>query len=288
MLDNHNFIGFGCDDPRFPILLSVPHAGRDYPPNILQQLRISADQLLRLEDRYADLLVRDCMAQTIPTVIARAPRAIIDLNRGVDEVDADMVRGVDWSQVAHPSAKTRGGLGLIPRRLIGAGDIWKQPIDKAELDDRINDIHRPYHDYISAVLNNMQAKFGVALLVDVHSMPSLNNVSKDGEVARWVIGDRFGMSADNIYTDLIMGFLSDLGYKAVMNAPYAGGYMLERHGNPSRGIYALQIEIDRNLYLDENNREPNKDMSKISMQIRQMVNFVLEYFKSNYQLEAAE
>lgn len=272
----------------FPILLAAPHAGRDYPVDILQKLRISADQLLRLEDRYVDVLIRENAERDIPTIFARTPRAIIDLNRSEDEIDADMVRDMNWSDVAHPTAKTRGGLGLIPRRLAGAGDIWKHPIIRDDLDDRIMNLHRPYHEYVAAVLHKMRAKFGFALLIDMHSMPPLQNPMANGNIAQWVVGDRFGMSADNIYSDIITEFFKNLGYDVALNSPYAGGYILERHGIPSKGYHAVQIEIDRQLYLDENYREPNENAKLIAAQIAQLVEHMIQYFDNNQSLEAAE
>lgn len=282
---NDHFISYGCSDPIIPILLAAPHAGRDYPAELLQDIRISADQLLRLEDRYVDILVKDCAANHIPTMIARAPRAIIDLNRSEDEIDADMVVGLDWTDVAHPTVKTRGGLGLIPRRLSGVGEIWRNPIGKHIIEQRISKIHQPYHDYIAWVMDNMVQKFGVAVLLDVHSMPSLKS-DFDKEAAQWVIGDRYAASADNIYSDLISSYLKQAGYEVALNSPYSGGYILQRHGNPKKGKHALQIEIDRNLYLDRDNREPIDNNVIISEKIADIVDIISANL--GQELEAAE
>lgn len=282
---NDYFISYGCSDPVVPLLLATPHAGRDYPAELMQQIRIASDQLLRLEDRYVDILVKECAANHIPTMIARAPRAIIDLNRSEDEIDADMVMGLDWNDVAHPSIKTRGGLGLIPRRLSGVGEIWRNPIAKAIVEQRITSIHQPYHDYIAWVMDNMVQKFGIAVLIDVHSMPPLKNHFNE-KAAQWVIGDRYGASADNIYSDLITSYLKQEGYDVALNTPYSGGYILERHGDPKKGKHALQIEIDRNLYLDQDNREPIEDHKKISDIISHIIDIVAESI--NPTMEAAE
>ncbi len=282
---NDNFISYGCSDPSVPLLLATPHAGRDYPAELMQQIRIASDQLLRLEDRYVDILVKECAANHIPTMIARAPRALIDLNRSEDEIDADMIIGLDWNEVAHPSMKTRGGLGLIPRRLSGVGEIWRNPITKTIVEQRITSIHQPYHDYIGWVMDKMVQKFGVAVLIDVHSMPPLRN-DFDKKAAQWVIGDRYGASAENIYSDLITSYLKQEGYDVALNSPYSGGYILERHGNPKRRKHALQIEIDRNLYLDKDNREPIEDHKKISNIISHIVAMIIGNI--NPMVEAAE
>ncbi len=282
---NDYFISYGCCDPIVPLLLAVPHAGRDYPAKFMRDIRISADQLLRLEDRYVDILVKECAANHIPTMIARAPRAIIDLNRCEDEIDADMVIGLDWTEVAYPSIKTRGGLGLIPRRLSGIGEIWKNPIPKHRVEQHIINIHRPYHDYIAGVMDNMVQKFGVAVLIDVHSMPPLKN-DFDKKAAQWVIGDRYGASAGNIHSDLITSYLKQAGYNVALNSPYAGGYILERHGNPIKGKHALQIEIDRNLYLDSDNREPIEEYKIISDNISHIIDIIIRNIYPK--MEAAE
>lgn len=244
--------------------------------------------MLRLEDRYVDILLKDCIANNMPTLIARAPRAIIDLNRGEDEIDADMIMGMGWNEVAHPSSKTRSGLGLIPRRLNGAGEIWKKPITRADLNKRIENIHRPYHEFITAILQKMIQKFGIAIVLDVHSMPTLVQTMPNGQIARWVIGNHYGASADSIFSDMILRKLESDGYDAALNAPYAGGYILKRHGNIGRHQHALQIEIDRHLYLDEHQREPNQRAAKIASYIKSIADMIAEYIHQSHYQEAAE
>lgn len=131
----------------------------------------------------------------------------------------------------------------------------------------------------------MVQKFGIAVLIDVHSMPPLKNHFNE-KVAQWVIGDRYGASADNIYSDLITSYLKQEGYDVALNTPYSGGYILERHGDPKKGKHALQIEIDRNLYLDQDNREPIEDHKKISDIISHIIDIVAESI--NPTMEAAE
>jgi len=288
VFQNEHFISYACQHLQVPILLASPHSGRNYPAEILNNLRIPVEHLLRLEDRYCDILVRSAAAQNIPTIIAKTPRTIIDLNRAEDEIDADMIRELDWSDVAHPSAKTRGGLGLIPRKINKLGEIWKSPISKADLYDRIDKIHKPYHDYIAAIMQKMKQKFGMAILLDIHSMPPLTKPLANGKIAQWVIGDRFGASADNIYSDLITAYLQGHGFDIALNIPYSGDFILERHSKPSKQCYALQIEISRDLYLDYEHREPNVNVEKIALVIKGLVDYILEYINQTYYLEAAE
>ena len=270
-----------------PIILAVPHAGRDYPQNILDDIRLSVHDLLRLEDRFVDLLVRKSAAQAVPTLIAKAPRAIIDLNRAEDEIDADMISGMDWSETAHPSAKTRGGLGLFPRRLSGVGDIWKAPLDRQVAQQRIHIIHRPYHEYLEAIIARTKAKFGIALLLDIHSMPSLSQAMPNGKTATLVVGDRFSASADNIYSDLIVSHMEQNGFDVALNMPYSGGYILQRHGKTQVKQHAIQIEIDRSLYLCENHREPSAGINLMASYIQELVEHLLENMMPQH-YEAAE
>lgn len=205
-------------------------------------------ELLPLEDRYADLLADMAIAQGTQALIARVPRLWIDLNRDVREYDPAMVDGaLDLPSVM--SAKVRGGLGLIPRKIARGGDIWRAKLDAEEVAERIAAFHQPYHAQLAAMLKAAQAKFGVAVLIDIHSMPPL--VDRTGEGApQIVIGDRFGKSADGRFTACALAYVEDQGFAASVNSPYAGGHILERHGAPVRGIHALQLEVDRRLYLD--------------------------------------
>lgn len=255
--DDDSFAGHDLQTPNRPVLLSVPHAGRDYPDEILRQARVSPAILQRLEDRYVDLLTRDAIAAGFPCIIARRPRAWIDLNRAEREIDVAMVDGLDAADVDPPSAKVRGGLGLVPRWLGTGGELWRGRLPRAHLEQRIARDHAPYHAQIAQTLDAMQARFGGALLLDVHSMPSLRFPAD--RIPRIVIGDRFGRSAANRFASLALDHARSAGFVAALNHPYAGGHILARHGQPARNIHALQLECDRALYLDARGREPDAD-----------------------------
>jgi N-formylglutamate amidohydrolase len=248
MAGNYAFETKGPQVPLTPVLLSVPHAGRDFPPETWAMVRAGETQLAPLQDRFADTLVDKAIEQGAPAIIARVPRLWIDLNRDEREIDPEMV---DGPSVAAPlmSSKVRGGLGLIPRRLARVGDIWQTRLSVADVANRIETIHRPYHAAISRSLSALHARFGVAVLLDVHSMPPIRDYAGEN-VPRIVIGDRFGRSSSNQFTARALAELEASGFATAVNAPYAGGHILERHGRPLTGIHALQIEIDRTLYLD--------------------------------------
>jgi N-formylglutamate amidohydrolase len=210
--------------------------------------RVGPRQLRPLEDRYADALITDAVAWGVQAIVANVPRAWIDLNRQEREFDPAMMAGSGASEPLL-TAKVRGGLGLIPRRVARAGEIWRRPIAVQDLALRIAEAHRPYHAALSHMLEQARARFGVAVLIDLHSMPPI--VDRNGEgVPQIVIGDRFGKSAHGRFTSCALAEAEAFDLRAAVNAPYAGGHILERHAAPSQGIHAVQIEVDRALYLD--------------------------------------
>lgn len=244
------FVLSGPADPVHPVLLSVPHAGRYYPASLLAQARVPADTLVRLEDRYADRLVAEVVDAGFSAIIATHARAWIDLNRDTSEIDPEMIIRTASNRLAtrmpQPGVRVRGGLGLFPRRLGKSGDFWRGGFELAELQARIASIHAPYHQAIAKRLDRLCEQHGHALLIDVHSMPSL--AGPDG--AQIVLGDRFGRTAPGWLVQPVEDEARASGYRTARNIPYAGGYGIETHNVPPRCRYALQIEIDRALYLD--------------------------------------
>jgi N-formylglutamate amidohydrolase len=244
------FLRYGTPGGKAPLVFAVPHAGRDYGPDLLARARVTPATLMRLEDRYVDLLAHDLIEQEHCVLVARRPRAMIDLNRDEREIDplgiADLPRHVR----PHSSAKVRGGLGIVPDRLAYAGSLWRYPLSYADLCGRIEQIHRPYHAMLEQALIETRQRHGTALLVDIHSMPPLRvSPISDAPPPRIVIGDRFGRSASDRLTDLMADIARRHGLDVAINTPYSGNHILERHGHPDQGIHAIQIEIDRSLYL---------------------------------------
>ena len=240
-----SFVRYGPLEPVTPVVLAVPHAGRDYPLPLRAAIRVPLAALKGLEDRYADALGLDARREETLFVAERA-RAWIDLNRAEHERDPRLDDGA--AKIGQPqSAKLRSGLGLVPRRVGNSGDIWQHRLSADEVDQRIVTDHRPYHAAIAAALATARARFGVAVLIDVHSMPSLGAVET---APRLVLGDRLGKSAAARFTGRIEGVARAHGIAIAANAPYSGGYVLERHGEPRRGVHAIQLEFDRALYLD--------------------------------------
>jgi N-formylglutamate amidohydrolase len=231
-----------------PVLLSVPHAGRDYPDWLLEMASGGRAALRVLEDPLVDGLVEPAVESGIGAVIARAPRAAVDCNRAEDELDPTVVRS---GPVPRLSPRARGGLGIVPGRTASHGALWRRPIGRAELDRRLEEAHRPYHEAIERELAALTERFGCALLLDCHSMPP----PPDG-VAPVILGDRHGRSAGAWVTAEAVKIVASTGFRVGVNDPFAGGYVLRRHGAPERGVHALQVEIDRRFYLADNGREP--------------------------------
>jgi N-formylglutamate amidohydrolase len=283
MFFQESFLSINENEAFSPIVISIPHAGRAYPQGITELLRVPLDRLMRLEDRYADLLARDCIGAGYRVLTAQYPRLWIDLNRAEADFDVTMVSGT-FPASAHSSHKVRSGLGLVPKRLAGVGDIWRHKLAIDDLRHRIAHVHRPYHAAITAALLQTQRRFGSALLLDLHSMPPLSGA----DAAHIVIGDRFGQAADSRLSECARALCQRAGYRTALNAPYAGGYILERHGRPQGNVHAIQIEIDRSLYLDASLAEPHKSLEKIQNLVIQLADGLVHELTQTTLSEAAE
>lgn len=266
------FHGAAPDPASIPVVLAAPHAGRCYPPEVLAALRVPDHVLLRLEDRLVDRLVESVARETGATfLVADAPRAMIDLNRAVEDIDWDMLADAPRPAGHHSPHKTatrhgvvlaaghsgyraRSGLGLVPRRLPGVGELWRQRLRFDELGRRIGTIHQPYHATLESLIDGVQRQWGAALLIDLHSMPPLSG--NGGPPPQFVIGDRFGTACDGEVIAALFAHLAAAARPVAHNRPYAGGFVLDRHARRSGGIHAVQIEIDRTAYLDAAMAEP--------------------------------
>lgn len=250
------FFRVGPERPASPVVLSVPHAGRDYSAALLAASRLPRATLETLEDRLVDRLVWRATAAGATAFIARIPRAEVDLNRDEREIDPALVAPPLPSGSIVQSARTRGGIGLIPSRITGAGPIWHHRLAREELVRRIEQVHRPYHAALAAALDQARARFGTAVLLDCHSMPPRPHGDRESAPATLVFGDRHGTTIAPDLLEAAVAAARTLGYRTACNAPYAGGYVASRHGRPERGIHALQIELDRSAYLDKELRSP--------------------------------
>ena len=238
-----------------PVLISVPHAGRDYPEWLIAMCKAGAPALHTLEDPLVDELVEGAIDKGIGAVVAQAPRAAVDCNRAEDEIDPTVVRSGPLPSL---SPRARGGLGIVPGRTASHGSLWRQPIPRYELEERLTQAHRPYHRAIEEQLNELLDRFGCALLLDCHSMPSPDSGPSV------IIGDRYGQSAGPWVTSEAVKIVTSMGFRVGVNQPFAGGHVVQRHGSPGRAVHALQIEIDRRCYLQSNSVRRSSGFPKVA------------------------
>ena len=244
------FERLGPREAATPLVCAVPHAGRDYPAALLAASIVPVAVLEQLEDRHADLLIAKLVDFGAVAIVARVARAWIDLNRSEEDLDPAL-RDPPGSGPPQ-TARARSGLGLLPHR-IGPRGLWREPPSPASAAARILHVHRPYHQAIADALAAACLKFGHAVLIDCHSMPTLGGPRP----ARIVIGDGHGRSAGKGVAAEIAQAARARGTTAALNAPYAGAHGIARHGRPDNNIHALQIEVDRALYLERDMRTPS-------------------------------
>jgi N-formylglutamate deformylase len=239
------------------VIFASPHSGRSYPSAFLRASVLDERTIRTSEDAFVDQLL-DCVpALGAPLLLANAPRAYIDLNRAQDELDPALVEGV--RPVAH-NPRIASGLGVIPRVVSGGRAIYQGKLSRIEAERRIEQWWRPYHDRLHALMEDTRNAFGAALLVDMHSMPreAIDSIANAG--ARRpdvVIGDRFGAAASPEIVDRIEASFADAGFRVMRNAPFAGAYIAQTYGRPGRNQHAVQIELDRSLYMNEQEIRPN-------------------------------
>lgn len=251
------------DAPASPVVISVPHAGRDYPLALRAALRVPVEALTVLEDRHVDALAHAARAgETM--LVQRPARAWIDLNRAESDRDPKIDEGVSAQTQPIESPKLRSGLGLIPRRAGRAGDMMRRRLTNEEVVARIRADHRPYHEALGHALAAARARFGVAVLLDLHSMPPPGH-------ADVVFGDRFGRTAAAHYVHRIEAEAEAAGLAHALNSPYSGGHILERHADPARSIHAIQLEWSRALYLDAGLDLPGAGLAATARTLRAMI-----------------
>jgi N-formylglutamate amidohydrolase len=236
---------------RVPFVFNSPHSGRFYPKRFLAMARLDAETIRRSEDCYVEELFAGAAALGAPMLAANFPRAYLDVNREPWELDPRMFAEPLPSFANFRSPRVAGGLGTVPR-LVGEGlDIYGRRLPLSEAVERIEHIYKPYHECLKRLVTRTHARFGHAVLIDCHSMPASIRIGDGGMRPDFIVGDRFGASAASSLSEHAIGLLSGMGYTVAHNKPYAGGFITEHYGRPARGLHALQIEINRGLYMDE-------------------------------------
>ena len=239
-------------------VFNSPHSGRDYPDELIRRSRLTREGLRASEDVLVDELFGAAPRSGAPLLSATAPRAWLDLNRAPSELDPALIRGVRLRE-ANLNQRVAAGLGVIPRVVAEGAEIYRGRISLAEAEARIATIHAPYHAKLESLLVRARDAFGMAVLFDCHSMPSeaLRAAPRiAGRCPEVVLGDRFGAAAARSLVAFTQRAFEREGFVVARNAPFAGGYITQRYGRPGLGLHAIQIEIDRGLYLDQVRLEP--------------------------------
>lgn len=259
-----------------PFVFNSPHSGAFYPPDFLAATRLDKHAIRRSEDFLVDRLFGPAVHFGAPLMSAVYPRAYLDLNREPYELDPKMFAGRLPSFANVRSLRVAGGLGTIPRVVSDSAHIYRGQLTVEEGLARIERIYRPYHDTLRRLLANTHSAFGFSVLVDCHSMPSNIRGAQGRKRPDFVLGDRFGTSCMPELTDCAASILEDLGYEVCRNKPYAGGFITEHYGRPVRGLHAIQIEINRDLYMDEERLLPHDGFAPLLHDMEQLIGSLLE------------
>ncbi|MDX2205065.1 MAG: N-formylglutamate amidohydrolase [Hyphomicrobiaceae bacterium] len=233
-----------------PLVFCSPHSGRVYPKAFLSASRLDPHTLRKSEDCYVDELFQSVVGLGAPLIAARFPRAYLDVNREPYELDPELFCGRLPDFANTQSARVVGGLGTLARIVADSEEIYRERMPIGVAFERIDRLYRPFHAALSDLLEQTRRRFGIAILIDCHSMPS-SSIGQPGVRPHFVLGDRFGASCDAKLTRFLRDLLQGYGFEVQVNRPYAGGFITEYYGNPARGVQTLQLEINRGLYLDE-------------------------------------
>jgi len=246
---------------RVPFVFASPHSGRVYPQSFVASSRLGAISLRRSEDAFVDRLFASVCSLGAPVIAARFPRAFLDVNRSPSELDPAMFDGPLALPFDTASARVNAGLGVIPRIVRDGAEIYRAKLPAREAPERIAQFYRPYHAALSALIEETKREFGIAILIDCHSMPSA------AAVPDIVLGDRYGMSATHMLIRGAERAFEQSAFTVARNVPYAGGYTTHLYGRPMLGVHAMQIEINRALYLDEDRIEPSAHFADVQSRI---------------------
>ncbi|MEM8950883.1 MAG: N-formylglutamate amidohydrolase [Pseudomonadota bacterium] len=271
-----------------PLIVSSPHSGQIYPPCLMRETRLHPNQLRRLEDPFVDQLVDMAPGRGAPLLRARFARAFIDANREASEFDQELLDEPLPPHANGQSAKARAGLGTVPSRIAGQ-PIYRTRLSLGEVERRVRVAYWPYHHALQQLIDEGRSRFGQVLLLDCHSMPSFsaNGLLSQSSSATGMIdialGDRFGSSCAASIISRAEACLANQGLRVTRNRPYAGGHITAHYGQPHIGIHALQIEIRRGLYMDENKLRLHSALDGIKTAIGGLLDSLIDLMSENEQ-----
>jgi N-formylglutamate amidohydrolase len=246
------------------IIFNSPHSGSVYPRSFLAAARLDLAALRRSEDSFVDQLFVGVVKRGHPLMHAHFPRCYVDVNREPYELDPRMFEGRLPSFANTRSMRVAGGLGTVARVVGDAQEIYDQRIPVDDALARIEELYKPYHRALRRLVTKVHRERGAAVLVDCHSMPSTAGAKDERPRADVVLGDRYGTSCVAIVSETIETTLTELGYSVSRNKPYAGGFITEHYGNPTAGLHAIQLEINRGIYMDERRYERTPAFSRLA------------------------
>lgn len=241
-----------------PLIFASPHSGRRYPRDLVASARVGLGSLRRSEDAFVDELFAGAAAHGAPILAASVGRAYVDLNRDPSELDPEMF--CEPPVPSMHSARVQAGLGAIPRIAGDGQEIYWRKLPAGEAERRLALVYRPYHAMLAALVGEAQGQFGCAVVIDCHSMPSTARGPQQPDI---VLGDRFGASCHPSITALAEAALRRMGYRVSRNAPFAGGHTTQTWGRPLRKVHALQVELNRSLYIDERTLERSSGFKRV-------------------------
>jgi len=244
-----------------PFVFASPHSGRHYPASFVARSRLAPLALRRSEDAFVDEIFSSVVGLGAPLIAARFPRAFLDANRAPSEFDNTMFAGTLPFEVDSQSPRVTAGLGVIPRVVRDGAEIYREKLSTGEAETRMARLYRPYHDALARLIADTREQFGFAILIDCHSMPSA------AAVPDVIVGDRYGVSAAPLLTRLAEHAFETRGFSVARNTPYAGGHTTHLHGRRGGPVQALQIEISRALYLDEERIVPSAQFESLRARV---------------------
>jgi N-formylglutamate amidohydrolase len=262
-----------------PLIFTSPHSGKSYPAELLAASALDAHAIRKSEDVMVDALIGGAFERGVAGLTCEMARAYIDVNRDPWELDPEMFADALPAHAQSQTARVAAGLGSIAR-LVGEGqEIYARKLTLADAEARIETVHRPYHAALGALIEEARAQFGVAVVIDWHSMPSAAGrmEAKRGRgKPDMVLGDRHGSACAKPLTQQVRRLLEGSGYTVALNTPYAGGYTTQAYGRPRDGVHALQVEIDRGLYLDEVALLPTEGFKRLKRDLDRLFDALIE------------
>ncbi len=256
--------------PASPLIFASPHSGRIYPQQMMAATKLSAAAIRQSEDAYMDRLIEGAALLGVPVITARFARVFFDVNREPWELDPGMFADELPAYARVRTARVAAGLGAIARIVSEGQEVYARKLSFAEAEARVEAVHRPYHSALKGLIDSARRDFGVAILIDWHSMPAEAARGPTGGPCDVVLGDRFGGSCAPALSRQVERHLQKQGYVVTRNAPYAGGYTTEHYGRPGRGVHALQVEVNRALYLDEAQTRLNGNFDRLKVDLEDL------------------